>query len=114
MIAMRAARSPNHGRGSKKPNMASEGMVCSTLATPITGFAHRGERVSHTPAGIASVAAKSIAAPVSQRCSIVSVPISFPYCDRNGQLMIEQPHFCCEPARDEMREHKRLLQDVPS
>ncbi len=32
-IAMRAARSPSHGSGSRKPNIASEGMVCSMLAT---------------------------------------------------------------------------------
>ena len=50
-MAMRAARSPSQGNGSRNPNMASEGMVCSTLATPITGLAQRGERVSQMPRG---------------------------------------------------------------
>ena len=50
-MAMRAARSPSHGNGSRNPNMASEGIVCSMFAAAITGFAHRGERVSQIPAG---------------------------------------------------------------
>ena len=35
-----------------------------------TGLAQRGERVSQMPAGMAMAAANSMAAPVSQRCSM--------------------------------------------
>ena len=69
-MAMRAARSPSHGSGSRNPNMASEGIVCRILAAPITGLAQRGARVSQMPAGTAIAAANSMAAPVSQRCSM--------------------------------------------
>ena len=38
-IAIRAARSPSHGSGSRKPNIASEGIVCRIFVTPIIGLA---------------------------------------------------------------------------
>src|ERR1035441_9942864 len=88
-MAMRAARSPSHGSGSRNPNMASEGMVCRILANAITGFAHRGARVSHMPAGTAIATAKSMAAPVSQRCSSVNVAISPAYCEKKVELIRE-------------------------
>src|SRR3974390_3495460 len=92
-IAIRAARSPNHGRGSKNPNMASEGIVCRMFATAMTGLANRCERVRQIPAGTAIAVARSIAAPVSQRCSIVSVAIEPPYWLRN--LPVNQPLLRC-------------------
>src|ERR1700683_5376954 len=88
IIATRAARSPSHGSGSRNPNIANEGIVCSTFATPITGFAHRGRRVSHTPTGTAIAVANSIAAPVSHKCSTVSSAISPPYCPRNPLIRV--------------------------
>src|SRR5580698_5259913 len=109
-MAMRAARSPNHGNGSRKPNMANDGMVCRILATVMTGFAHRGERVSHTPAGIAIAAAKSMAAPVSHRCSTVSVAISPPYCDQKPPLISALPCLFLRDERPGCRRQSRAVE----
>ena len=78
-MAMRAARSPSHGSGSRKPNMARDGMVCRMLAAPMTGLAQRGARVSQMPAGTAMAVANSIAAPVSHTCSMLRVAMAPPY-----------------------------------
>src|SRR5580698_2354514 len=110
---MRAARSPSHGKGSKNPNMAREGMVCRILAAPMTGFAQRGERVSQMPAGTAMAVAKSIAAAVSQRCSRVSVAISLPYWARKPELMVV-PRLLRRAGYDEMSEHRLQSPDDES
>src|ERR1017187_1459274 len=112
---MRAARSPSQGNGKRKPNMAREGMVCRTLAMAMTGFAHRGDRVSQMPAGTAIAVAKSIAAPESQRCSMVSVAISLPYSVRKAEFMPVSPSMRfggrCFARRDEMHGYKPGFQD---
>ncbi len=94
--------------------MASEGIVCSIFVRPITGLAQRGERVSQMPAGIARMAANSMAAPVSQRCSSVSVAISPPYCDRNEVLMRHRcscsHHVLRSTGRDGMPGHTQRSQ----
>src|SRR6478672_8072503 len=84
---MRAARSPSHGKGKRNPNIASEGMVCKIFASAMTGRAHRGERVSHMPAGTAIADANNIAAAVSQRCSSVRVAIWPPYLARKEEFI---------------------------
>src|SRR6266568_2451741 len=90
---MRAARSPSQGSGNRNPNIASDGIVCSTFATAITGFAHRGARLSQTPAGTAIAVANNIAAPVSHICSSVNVAISPPYCVRKPALIPDSPEL---------------------
>src|SRR5437868_14252908 len=107
---MRAARSPSQGNGRRKPNIASEGIVCKTFVTPIMGFAQRGERVSQIPAGTARTVALSIAAPVSHRCSSVRLAISSPYCERKDEFIRLLPRrLCLEPGstdRDGMHGRK--------
>src|SRR3569623_642494 len=110
-MAMRAARSPSQGRGNRNPNIARDGIVCKTLVTPMTGLAHRGERVSQMPAGTAIMVALSMAAPVSQRCSSVKVAISPPYCEKKDVLMLDVPFHPHPLARDERRAHKPRSQD---
>jgi len=90
-MAMRAARSPSQGRGSKKPNMAREGMVWRMLAMPITGRAQRGERARRMPAGMAMAAAKNMAEAVSHRCSMVRVRIVEAFWER--KLMGRPPEW---------------------
>src|SRR6185437_11235491 len=89
-IANRAAFSPSHGTGSSSPNNARLGIVCTTLANPMTGFAIPGLLVSRIPSGSPIPAASSIAKSVSQRCSNVSRAISHP-CTCKKEIKLEPP-----------------------
>src|SRR5215470_11783823 len=99
-MAMRAASSPSHGKGNKKPNMARLGMVWTIFTNPKTGLAHLKCRVSHIPVGTPITIAQSMAAPVSQRCSIVRVRIWSPYCPRNPIISVApDPDPACHGER---------------
>src|ERR1039457_1692519 len=107
-MAIRAARSPSQGNGSRKPNIANEGIVCRMLAAPITGVAHRGERVSQIPAGTVIAMANSIAPPASHKCSRVRVTISLPYFLRKLLLIRALPALYSVRFfhRDDRRKHR--------
>ena len=49
-----------NGSGSRKPNIARLGIVCTTLATPISGAASRGRRAAKMPSGTPIATAISV------------------------------------------------------
>ncbi len=67
-IATRAPRPPTSGSGSRKPNIARLGIVCTTFASQTIGAPARGRRAARIPTGTPIAIAASVDAPTSSTC----------------------------------------------
>ena len=74
--AARAPTPPASGTGSRKPNIARLGIVCTTLAMAMSGAARRGRRAAKMPIGTPIATATSVDAATSSRCCASSVTSS--------------------------------------
>src|SRR6185295_16684560 len=66
--AARAPTPPTSGTGSRNPNIARLGIVCTMLATAISGAASRGRFAANTPSGTPSATAAEVEAATSSTC----------------------------------------------
>src|SRR5579872_5493651 len=107
--AMRSARAPIHGAGSRNPNSARLGIVWITLATPSTGFSMTWRRVSHTPTGTPMATAMAMEMPTIQRCSSVSCQTSARFCAKNCQRLMLLLGSCYQPETRQRRPRPAAL-----
>src|ERR1700704_6018112 len=66
--AARAPTPPINGTGSRNPNIARLGIVCTMLATAISGEARRGRLAEKVPSGTPSATATNVEPATSSTC----------------------------------------------
>ena len=76
-MAVRTPMPPISGSGMRKPNIASEGMVCTMSMTRSTTRPVRGRRTHITPSGMPAAAATTTAMATITTCCAVARRISF-------------------------------------
>ncbi len=67
-MAARAPTPPRSGTGSRKPNIARLGTVCTMLASATSGALRRGRRAAKTPRGTPRTIATSVDTVTSSTC----------------------------------------------
>ncbi len=67
-MAARAPMPPMSGTGSRKPNIARLGIVCTTFARPTMGALNRGRRAAKIPSGMPIATAASVDTATSVTC----------------------------------------------
>ena len=90
--AVRGPTPPRNGSGSRKPNIARLGMVCTRLASATSGALNRGRRAAKIPSGTPMATASAVDAPTSSTCWPIR-PASSARCESQNCRSADIPQW---------------------